>query len=139
MSSPLKQPPQPPVGAATARSRRRLWRTVRPLLLVTSVLVGLYLTGLLLISLLSLDQLHSMKQGLTTFGAWWIIARLSFIAGLAIYWVEINTWLSHRNQWSAAHLARVIAGRWLAVGVLSVVELFLVQRIHEPLIDRWIG
>lgn len=134
-----KQTHHQPVSTDTASFRQAAWRKGRTLLLFAAVLIGLYLVGVLLMSLLSLDRLHSIKLGLRTFGEWWVIVRLSFIAGLTFYWVEINVWLSQRNGWSEAHLARVVAGRWLMLGLLSFVELFLVQRIHQPLIDRWIG
>ncbi len=137
--SPAKQPHQPTADAPSRRPRRAVWRMARTLLLFTVAFIGLYLAGVLLMGLLSLDRLHSIKQGLQDFGEWWVIARLAFISVLTVYWAEINTWLSHRNGWTEAHLARVVAGRWLMLGVLVFVELFLVQRIHEPVIDRWIG
>ncbi len=135
--SPNQSPPHHP--GEPLHQWRAVWRTLRVLLLFAAVLIGLYLVGVLLMSLLSLDQLHSIKQGLRTFGEWWVIARLGFIAGLAFYWVEINAWLSRHNGWTEAHLARVVAGRWLMLGVLTFVELVLVQRVHQPFVDRWIG
>jgi len=138
MEPSIKDPQQTKnVADAGDQSYRPARRFLRNVLLFSVVLIALYFVGVILMSLLSIDHLRQVRHGLKVFGEWWLIVRLGFIAGLAIYWLEINTWLSRRNGWTEAHLTRVLAGRWLTLGVLIFVELFLVQRIHEPFTDRW--
>ena len=120
------------------RPARRRLRAGLLILLVFAVFLALNLLGMLLMNVVSIAQLHQAQRGLQNFGEWWMIARLTFIAGLIIGWTPINTWLAQRNDWSKAHLARVLGGRWLTLGLLVFVELFLVQRIHEPFTDRWL-
>lgn len=111
-------------------------RILRTALIMLGILIALYVVGFLLMNTLTIDQLNHAQQGLHTFGQWWTVVRVAFIAGLTIYWREINVWLACRNQWTEAYLERVLAGRWLMLGTLCFVELFLVQRVHELLTDR---
>ncbi|MCF6256164.1 MAG: hypothetical protein L3K25_07660 [Gammaproteobacteria bacterium] len=127
-------------GIVSDQSHRPARRYLRKGLLLFAFLaffVALNLIGMLLMNTVSIGQLHQAQHALQNFGDGWMVVRLAFIAGLIIGWVPINTWLAQRNGWDAAHLARVLAGRWLTLGVLVFVELFLVQRIHEPFTDRW--
>jgi len=119
-------------------SRRPALRFMRKALLLSTVLVALYLVSILLMSVVSIDSLYQVKYGLRSFGEWWIYVRVAFVAGLIIWWQPLNTWIARRNAWSEAHLARVLAGRWLTLGTLTFVELILIQRIHEPFTDRWL-
>jgi len=125
-------------GNQPRRPARRLLRVVVVLISVFAVFLALNLVGMLLMNVVSMAQLQQAQRVLNTFGEWWMIVRLAFIAGLVIGWTPINTWLAQRNDWSQAHLARVLAGRWLTLGLLVFVELFLVQRIHEPFTDGWL-
>lgn len=121
------------------------FRTKKPIglfgkvMLFVGILAGLMLVGLFIMSTFSIDQLQQARQGLRAFGEWWMYVRWTFIAGLFIYWIEINTWIAQRNGWTEAHLRRVLDGRWLTLGVLLFVELFFVLRIHEPFVDRWLS
>ena len=117
---------------------RRPRRVLRRIALITAGLAVLILLGLLLMNSTNMDQLEHARRQLQAFDAWWRYVRWTFIAGLIIFWREINTWLAARNGWSEAHLQRVLGGRWLTLGVLLFVELFLTLRIHEPLVDRWL-
>lgn len=117
--------------------RRPVRRFLRRTLLLLAIFVALYLAGGLLISIVSIGQLNQMQHALDQFGQWWMVVRLAFITGLIIGWVPINTWLARRNGWRSAHLDRVLAGRWMTLGILTFVELFLIQRIHQPFTDRW--
>ena len=118
--------------------KRRARRWVVGMMLFSGTLIALMLLGQFIARTFSIDQVQQARQALRTFGAWWMYVRWAFIAGLIVYWVDINTWLARRKGWSEAHLARVLDGRWFALGVLTFVELFFVLRIHEPLIDRWL-
>ena len=119
------------------RPRRPVLRFLRKTLILLAIFIAFYLVGILLMSIVSIDKLHEAQRGLDQFGEWWMLVRLAFIAGLMISWVRINTWLARHNGWSKAHLARVLAGRWITLVTLTFVELFLVQRIHEPFTDKW--
>ncbi len=118
--------------------KRRARRWVIGMMLFSGALIALMLLGQFIVKTFSIDQVQQARQGLRAFGAWWMYVRWAFIAGLIIYWVDINTWLARRKGWSEAHLARVLNGRWFTLGVLLFVEMFFVLRIHEPLIDRWL-
>lgn len=113
--------------------RRLVWRSLAAL----AVVVLLLMIGFTIMNSLTQAEIEGARRSLRAFGTWWMFVRLGFIAGLIIYWTEINTWLAWRNGWSEAHLARVLAGRWVTLATLAFVELFLIQRIHEPLTDRW--
>ena len=127
-----------PLRSDMTTGARQTKRWLIRVMLFSGALIGLMLLGLFLIDTLSIDQVQQARQGLQIFGAWWMYVRWAFVAGLIIYWVDINTWLARRKGWSEAHLARVLDGRWFTLGVLLFVELILILRIHEPLVDRWL-
>jgi len=114
------------------------WRLLRNALLLTLFFVALNLVGILLMSMITIDTLHQARRALQAFGEWWIVVRVIFVGGLIAWWVPVNTWLARRNGWNEAHLARVLAGRWLTLAVLVFVELILIQRIHQPFTDWWL-
>jgi len=116
---------------------RKIRRTLSRTAMLLAIIIAIWVAGIFMMNVVPIGQLHQMQRGLAQFGEWWMVVRLAFIAGLIIGWVPINTWLARRNDWSPAHLARVLAGRWMTLGILAFVELFLVQRLHEPFTDRW--
>ncbi len=126
-----------PDGQAHRRPKLRiLGRFLAVALFSLLILMLLILFGMMIVKTLSMDQVQQARQGLQTFGAWWMFIRFGFIVVLTVYWVEISTWWARKNHWTEQHLQHVLARRWVMLGVLSFVELFLVQRIHEPLTDR---
>lgn len=116
-------------------------RTRRLLILMAAFVGGLLILawlGQLLVRTISLDEIQRFRQEVRAFDAWWRYVRWTFIAGLFVYWREINTWLAAHNDWSGPHLQRVLDGRWMVLATLAFIELFFVLRIHEPLVDRWL-
>ncbi len=114
---------------------RRAGRFTVKLVLILGTVFFLFLLGLSLISSLSLEGLQSVQQHLARVDAPLMWLRLLLIGTLIGFWQPINAWLAQRNAWSQARLERVMKGRWMTLAVLLFVELVLIQRLHEPLID----
>ncbi|VAW67439.1 hypothetical protein MNBD_GAMMA08-2089 [hydrothermal vent metagenome] len=101
-----------------------------------SVLISVAIVlSLVVLATIPLSSLQLVNEKIITLSAWLSIVRLIFILALAIYWLEVNTWLSKRKQWSDAYLKNVLNGRWIAISGLLFIELVFIQRIHQPLID----
>ncbi len=101
-----------------------------------SIIISLVIAlGLLVMSTIPLNSLQQAGQSIMLISNWLGIVRLSFVAILGIYWIEINTWISVRKQWSPAYLEKVLKGKWVSITGLLLIELVFIQRIHQPLID----
>ena len=109
------------------------------LLLLFGGLFLVFVLGLSLFSSLSLEGMQAFRQNLDRLASVMMVVRLAVIAGVIGFWRPLNVWLAMRKDWPQAQLQRVLAGRWLTLGVLLFVELVLIQRLHEPLIDSLRG
>jgi hypothetical protein len=114
---------------------RKLARWIMRFAICAIALVLLYLLGAVLLKSVSLHALQDVRQSLRDASIWFGFVRWAFIALLILYWEPLNRGLARRHHWSDSRLRRILSGRWLALGVLVLVELVFMQRLLESLID----
>ena len=92
--------------------------------------------GLLLMTAFDLQGIETLQQSLVRVESVFLWIRLILIVSLIGFWRPLHVGIARRYHWPEDRLVRVLHGRWLALGVLLFVELVLIQRWHEPLINR---
>lgn len=121
------------------RSRAGGWKRARRFTLKTLLVVGglflLLVAGLMLMSAFSLEGIDSFRRRLDRVAEILVYGRLLAIGLLIGFWCPFNSWLAKIRGWTKEQLQRVLGGRWWALVMLLFIELVLVQRIHEPLIE----
>jgi hypothetical protein len=133
-TQPDREPDEIEYGPPGSGIKRAGWFLFKILLLFGGLFLAL-LIGLSLLSTGSTEGLSAFRHTLERLDSVMVYLRLAAIAGVIGFWRPLNVWLAQRKGWSQAHLQRVLDGRWLTLGVLLFVELVLIQRLHEPLID----
>lgn len=93
------------------------------------------IVGLGLMSSVKMSVFDSISTALWSFNSWFAFIRIAVIMIAIIYWEELNTWLAIRFHWSGERLERTIQGKYFTLFVLGFMELILIQRLHEPVID----
>jgi hypothetical protein len=114
---------------------KNLGRLFLRILLLFAGMFLLMVLGLILMSSLSLEGIHSFRSGLEWFNQGVTFVRLSLIGLLIIYWRPINLWLAQKRGWPNDHIDHILEARWLTLGALLFVELVLIQRIHESILN----
>ncbi|MCU7849343.1 MAG: hypothetical protein KZQ89_15405 [Candidatus Thiodiazotropha sp. (ex Lucinoma kastoroae)] len=117
------------------RLKRAGWLLLRLGLFVGGCFL-LMVVGLALMSSFSLEGIHAFRQRLAGADSVLVIVRLGAIGLLIGFWRPVNVWLDRVRGWPEGQLERVLAGRWWALAMLLFVELVLVQRLHEILLER---
>lgn len=115
---------------------RRAGRFTFRIMLILGGLFVLLVAGLLVMNAFSMQGLDAFGRFLDRADQVLVYIRLTAIGLLIGFWRPINVWLSRVRGWSYGQLERILAGRWWALATLLFVELILVQRVHEHLIDR---
>ena len=133
-TQPVREPDEIEYGPPGSGLKRAGWFLFKILLLFGGLFLAL-MVGLSLLSSGSTEGLSAFRRTLERVDSVMVFVRLAAIAGVIGFWRPLNGWLAQRKGWSQAHLQRVLDGRWLTLGVLLFVELVLIQRLHEPLID----
>jgi hypothetical protein len=116
---------------------KRAGRFTLKLLLVMAGLFFVMVLGLMLMSSFSMEGIERFRQGLNHADSVFFYGRLLLIGLLIGFWRPFNTWLATVKGWSDEQLASILAGRWWALGMLLLIELLLIQRIHEDIIGMF--
>jgi hypothetical protein len=109
------------------------------MVLILGGLLCLFLLGMLLISSLSLEGMATFQEKLHGMGSVLVFIRFLLIGLLIVFWRPLNSWFANRNGWSEARLQRILAGRWWTLALFLFVELILVQRLHETVLDLMVN
>ncbi len=118
---------------------RRAGRTAFRMVLILGGLIFLFLLGMLLILLLSLEGMATFQEKLHGLDSALMFVRLLLIGLLIVFWYPLNSWLANRNCWSEQRLQQILAGRWWTLTLLLFIEIILVQRFHETLLDLMVN
>ena len=102
--------------------------TVLALVVITTI-------GLGLMSSVKVSVFDSISSSLWSFNSWFAFVRITLIMIAIVYWEEMNSWLAIKLHWSEQRLERTIQGKYFTLFVLAFMELILIQRLHEPVID----
>ncbi len=122
-----------------SRSLRRLVAIMLPLLSILLLLVFLVLVGNFMIRTLSPNQIHSFQQWTASFAYYAQFVRWLLYALLWIYWAPLIRTLGRLRHWDQHVIDRALQSKFSSVGLLLLVEIFIIQRLHIHLIQLFEG
>jgi len=120
---------------ANTKQKKTKWKALINVSIFFLIAIGLCIFGMIILSSISINSLQNIQNSINKFDSWFMFIRFSIIITIIAYWGVINTWLATRNDWNDAHLQRILKGRWTALTVLLFIELILVQKIHQIILN----
>ncbi len=118
-----------------SRSLRRLVAIMLPLLSILLLLIFLVIVGNFMIRTLSPDQIHSFQQWTASFAFYAQFVRWALYTVLFVYWSPLIRTLGRLRHWDQPVIDQALHSKYSSVGLLLLVEIFIIQRLHIHLIQ----
>jgi hypothetical protein len=97
------------------------------------------LIGSILMYAVQLTSINAVNSHVNTYGAWLGIARLAFIACVALLWRPVVRQLYAGNRIYEIRMHELLALRWRVIAWLLILELLIGQNLFPRLIAALSG
>ncbi len=95
----------------TVSRSQRLWRALKPLMVIVLAAVMIALLGVVLLITLGPDAVDRFQARLDRLAFVLFVLRVTIYSVILYYWQPITRWVAQRKQWSEATLTYALAHR----------------------------